>query len=308
MPLFSVIIPVYNRLALLPATLGSVFDQTFRDFEVIVVDDGSTDGSPEWIAAQPLPIRLIRQENKGPGPARNLALSHASGEYVAFLDSDDVWFAWTLAVYATLLGNVDRPKLIAASLVEFTEPAELLSITREADRIKSYPDFLTAAAQDGVFMGAGMACIHRETLLQAGGFPLHRFNAEDHDLALRLGEAPGFAVVQKPVLLGYRRHPGSVRADHQRSISGIRYLLRQERAGHYPGGPARTRDRQAILSRHVRPIALESARAGYFVPALTLYLQSLTLQIGQHRWKFVLVMPVMLLIGLIRRMARPKRT
>jgi len=306
MPLFSIIIPVYNRVALLPATVTSAFAQSFTDFEVIIVDDGSTDGSPEWVASQNLPIKLLSQPNSGPGPARNLALSQATGEYVAFLDSDDLWFPWTLATYFAALHNANRPKLIAASLVEFSDPSELAGIKEESLDMVSYPDFLTAAARDGVFMGAGMACIHRQTLLDVGGFPNHRFNAEDHDLALRLGHAPGFTVIRKPTLLGYRRHSGSVRADHPKSIAGMRYLLDQERRGHYPGGHERAAERRMILARHVRPITLDAAKAGYVAPTLRLYLQSTPMQIRQGRWRYLFGLPLMMLAGSMRRLTRSR--
>src|SRR5262245_50985738 len=88
----SVIIPLYNKATTVERTLASIDAQTIRDFEVIVVDDGSTDGSADLIAAWPEPrIRLIRQENAGPGAARNKGLAEANGRYVAFLDADDEW-------------------------------------------------------------------------------------------------------------------------------------------------------------------------------------------------------------------------
>jgi len=89
---FSVIIPLFNKRAYFGRTLSSLLKQDFRDFEVVVVDDGSTDGSPEMVEALTDPrIRLIRQSNAGPGPARNTAARHAAGEWLALLDADDLW-------------------------------------------------------------------------------------------------------------------------------------------------------------------------------------------------------------------------
>src|SRR5262245_53825606 len=96
-PQFSVIIPTHNRLCLLQRALGSVRNQTFRDYEVIVVDDGSSDGTWNYLGSLVPFIKALRQENRGPGPARNLGATHATGSYLAFLDSDDLWFPWTLA-------------------------------------------------------------------------------------------------------------------------------------------------------------------------------------------------------------------
>jgi len=90
-PIVSVVIPVRNRASLVRRALDSVFAQTLRRFEVIVVDDGSTDDTPEVVAAYPQPVRLIRCAPTGVSAARNLGIARARGEFVAFLDSDD-WF------------------------------------------------------------------------------------------------------------------------------------------------------------------------------------------------------------------------
>src|SRR4051812_6017095 len=100
--LFSVVVPTYNRLYLLSRALETVCAQTHADFEIIIVDDGSTDGTREWLASHgaPVPVRVLEQSNRGPGAARNLGIREARGDYIAFLDSDDLWFPWTLETFA----------------------------------------------------------------------------------------------------------------------------------------------------------------------------------------------------------------
>lgn len=90
-PMVSVVIPVRNRASLILRALDSVFSQTLRDFEVIVVDDGSTDGTPDAVADYGQPVRLIRRQSVGVSAARNVGIASALGDYIAFLDSDD-WF------------------------------------------------------------------------------------------------------------------------------------------------------------------------------------------------------------------------
>ncbi len=113
MAFFSVIIPTFNRLPLLKEALNSVWRQTFSDYEVIVIDDGSTDGTAEYLQSRCERMRFFRQTNKGPGAARNLGVSNARGEYLAFLDSDDLWFPWTLDVYRRVIYQGSFPALLS---------------------------------------------------------------------------------------------------------------------------------------------------------------------------------------------------
>jgi glycosyltransferase involved in cell wall biosynthesis len=109
MPAVSVILPTYNRARFLPQALASIRSQTFTDWELIVVDDGSTDDTPAVIAEQtrgwPQPVRYVRQENRGAYGARNTGLDLVRGESVAFFDSDDVWLPHHLADCAAALAD-----------------------------------------------------------------------------------------------------------------------------------------------------------------------------------------------------------
>lgn len=99
MPEISVIVPVYNTEAYLPSCVDSILAQSFSDFELLLIDDGSTDTSGalcDQFTARDARVRVVHKENGGQGPARNLALTIASGKYVIFLDSDDYWDSHTL--------------------------------------------------------------------------------------------------------------------------------------------------------------------------------------------------------------------
>ena len=91
MPRVSVVIPTYNCAKFLGRTIDSALRQTYRDFEIIVVDDGSTDGTQALVAAYEESVRYVYQTNQGASAARNAALSRASGEFIAYLDADDLW-------------------------------------------------------------------------------------------------------------------------------------------------------------------------------------------------------------------------
>lgn len=102
-PRISVIIPTYNREGYIADAIDSVLQQTCGDFEVIVVDDGSTDGTRERVAAYGEKVRYIFTSNRGVGHARNLGMAHARGEFLAFLDSDDVLYPYMLELESRLL-------------------------------------------------------------------------------------------------------------------------------------------------------------------------------------------------------------
>ena len=97
MPFFSVIIPAYNRRAMLARAVESVLSQTFRDYELIVVDDGSTDGTADEMEKYRGRVRYIRQDNRGVSAARNAGIAASVSPHLEFLDSDDEWFPGKLA-------------------------------------------------------------------------------------------------------------------------------------------------------------------------------------------------------------------
>jgi len=102
-PRVSVVIPSYNRASFLPETIESVLAQTYIDYEIIVVDDGSTDDTPSVLAGYKGRITVIRQENQGLSAARNTGIRHSCGAYLAFLDSDDLFLPSHLHVLTQVL-------------------------------------------------------------------------------------------------------------------------------------------------------------------------------------------------------------
>lgn len=289
--LFSVVIPTFNRRALLARTLESVTRQTFADFEIIVVDDGSTDGTLEYLRSLERDVRLLRQENKGAGVARNAGASEARGEYIAFLDSDDVWFPWTLTTFAAVIRDYDSPSILSACVFEFRQETELTAAREGSPKATAFRDYYSAS-QTGFYVGSGMGVFRRDDFLASGGFLTRRMNAEDHDLCLRLGAAAGFVQILAPVTLGWYRHAGGATRDVERTAAGIRHLIEQEHSGAYPGGELRARQRREIICRHVRPVAFECLRQGMRKEAWEFYRATLQWHISQGRWRFLIGFPI----------------
>ena len=116
--LVSVVIPTYNRATELPSAIESVLGQTYPSVEVIIVDDGSTDGTEALIQTRFPRVRYLRQSNRGPAAARNAGIKAASGPYIAFLDSDDRWMPQKLERQIGLLR--ERPEVgLVFSTVRF---------------------------------------------------------------------------------------------------------------------------------------------------------------------------------------------
>jgi GT2 family glycosyltransferase len=298
-PFFSIVIPTYNRAELLRQALESVFQQEFRDFEVIVVDDGSTEDVSPIVEQYRDRVTFLRQENGGPGAARNAGARHAAGAYLAFLDSDDVWFPWTLRVFARLIRGRQSPAILSGRVVPITSEAELDAVLEKEMQCEAFADYF-AASRHGHNAGAGTMVLRRDAFVRAGGFAVGQMNAEDHDLMLRMGMSPGFVKLRQPPSLGMRRHAGSVTADFRRTFAGASYLVRQEQRGAYPGGSTRARERREIISRHVRPVIVACLEKGMWPEAWELYRATSFWHIGLGRWRFLAAVPVMALLHRIR--------
>jgi cellulose synthase/poly-beta-1,6-N-acetylglucosamine synthase-like glycosyltransferase len=291
-PLFSVVIPTHNRADLLRAALDSVFRQELRNFEVIVVDDGSTDNLSSVRDDFRDRVEFVRQEQTGPGAARNRGANVAQGDYLAFLDSDDLWFPWTLAVYDELIREHHSPAVLSARFVEFSSQSELSSTQQAVVHSESFPDYF-ASSQRGYFVGGGTAVLRRNEFLKTGGFRAGLVNAEDHDLMMRMGTAPGFVQVLNPVTVAWRRHPQNATANVVRTFEGTRYLVAQERRAAYPGGTERSLERREIIAARLRPEALACLRNGLKSEAWQLYRDACRWHVSLRRWRFLVGFPLM---------------
>jgi GT2 family glycosyltransferase len=298
MPFFSVIIPAFNRLPYLMDALGSVLGQSFHDYELIIVDDGSTDGTQPAILemlksgdSEPLKFKYLRQENAGPGAARNLGARNAKGEYLAFLDSDDLWFPWTLEVCHQVIMKSQFPSIVSAKLVEFVQKVELGAILKSEVEFESFADYFQSAA-GSFYVGAGMLFIKKICFDGSGGFTEKRINLEDHDLVLKCGESSGFAAITSPATLAWRRHQGSLTKIDKKSIEGSNFIIQQEKHGNYPGGSARKNQRIQIICSHVRAVSMGALAAGHSKAGWSLFWKCLAWNVLLRRWKYVFGFPI----------------
>jgi glycosyltransferase involved in cell wall biosynthesis len=302
MPRFSVIIPTFNRMEMCRAAVDSVLRQDLGDFELIVVDDGSTDGTLEAMMRYGDRVRLLHQENKGQSVARNLAIGAAQGQYVAFLDSDDQWFPWTLATLDRAVREGNQPAIIAGRSVPFSrQPPTPDSIDQSYD-MDCFDDVLDCFARSGaVVFETGVLVIRTDILKAAGGFSPTRDNAEDVDLCLRLGTAPGFVRLQSPPLFAKLNHTSNIGLQSDLSTNGLREIHRRERAGIYPGGASRERARLALILVASRQTILEAVYWRKLGLAWSLYRRCFFWNLRLGEWKFAFKLPPLVMFGYCRK-------
>ena len=298
--MFSVIIPTFNRCELLRATLDSIFRQTFTGYEVIVIDDGSTDGTLEFLASMKDQVQVLTQQNSGPGTARNSGARVARGDYLAFLDSDDLWFPWTLQTYAEVIAKNDNPAFVTGRHCLFSSLDDTKEVEQGGIRTIAFPDYF-ASFQEWRWFGVSSFVIRKDAFLAVGGFTPGRINFEDAELAMRLGTSKGFVHVESPVMFGYRVHGGNVTLDSEKCSQGLGLLVAQELNKKFPGGRSREKERWKIISRHVRPFAIDRAQNGSLYDALKWYWRVLPEAITSGRIRFLVGLPAIVVLAVAKR-------
>jgi len=207
-PAVSVIIPTYNRANLLADSLNSVAAQTFTDYEIIVVDDGSEDGTREYIAATTQDIRYLWQANQGVAEARNHALRVSRSELVAFLDSDDLWKPTFLERTVGRLRERPHEALVFTDFLS----TDVNGRTVRGHRKKPYGGDVTARLFNSTFIHTSAAVARTSILRDAGGFDGRLTHNEDYDLWLRLSLRHQFGLIPEPLCLR-RLHQDSLSHD-----------------------------------------------------------------------------------------------
>ncbi|MCZ6746659.1 MAG: glycosyltransferase family A protein, partial [Acidobacteria bacterium] len=183
-PLVSVIIPTYNRADYLEQALSSVFRQTFTDYEVIVVDDGSTDHTPDVLKSYQERITSLRQENSGAARARNRGIRLARGNWVAFLDSDDMW--QPVALERLVAGAAQYPEAGLITMRGLLMKSDGEVTDRIVGKRSPGPSFTTRSRRDKDSGGVLTPMVQRRVLEDVGGYDESLRTAHDCDLWLRI--------------------------------------------------------------------------------------------------------------------------
>jgi glycosyltransferase involved in cell wall biosynthesis len=237
----SVIIPVYNAARCVAVAVGSVLAQSFTDYEIIVVDDGSTDDITEALRPYGNRVRLLRQENAGPAAARNTGINAANGDWIAFLDADDEWLPEKLAVQMAILEKNPQLKWCGSNLFleldgnqrPAVNPAVVAKTVGPKDYFENYfRDSIKGHSPTAIITSTITLVIHKSVFDAVGLFDISLLREEDHDMWVRIAcRWPQMGFVARPLAIAHLGHADSVMT--QRRLEEKRGVLyRQVTAKH----------------------------------------------------------------------------
>jgi len=204
-PLVSAIVATYNRAYVVGQAIESILGQTYENLEVIIVDDGSTDGTPEVLRRFGNRLRVFRQENAGPAAARNRGIAAARGDIISFLDSDDIWLPEKTERQVALLERAGNfvPCCVCNAVLKSRNRPTLTSFQNS---------LLDPSEEEGLWLNAPQVlmnrfmlfnqtvAVRRKALDKIGGFDETLRYMEDYDLALRLSLLGPFAFINEPLV------------------------------------------------------------------------------------------------------------
>lgn len=222
MPIISVIIPAYNAEKTIKETIDSVLNQTFTDFELIVINDGSEDSTLDIVSSIPDPrIKVFSYSNSGPQKSRNRGLEKASGEYIALLDSDDLWTQDKLeAQLQALQENPDV--LVAYSWTDYID--EFGDFLYPGSHVTETGDVYAKLLVKNFLENGSNPLICRDALTKIGGFDESLLGSQDWDLYLRLASQYNFTAVPRSQIL-YRLSSHSISSNIFRQEKQCLYVI-----------------------------------------------------------------------------------
>lgn len=255
-PHVTVVLPVYNAAATISETIASVLAQSFTAFELVIVNDGSTDDTLARL--MPLAevdgrIHLVSRQNGGVSSARNLGVELARGELIAFIDADDLWAADKLAAHVARHRRDERLTASYARIGFLPQHATSLDACRTLSSVGAGPLRLIEVLSENPVCTMSNLMVRRDAFVAAGGFDTGLSHAEDQEFVARLVSRRSRIEAIDAVLVGYRFSPDGLSMDFDRMMAGWQLLARR-----HLEGPALA----ALEALYLRYLARRTLRSG----------------------------------------------
>ncbi len=226
MPLITVIIPTYNRVKILSRAIKSVLKQTYQNFELIIVDDCSTDNTQKALKKfKDKRIFYIKhKKRKGASAARNTGIKKAKGKYLAFLDSDDCWLPEKLEKQLATLQKNKNAGIVYSRFWIVKNGKKKLCCWPE---IKKYNGWLHRQLLIGNFITTSSVLVKRQIFDKVGLFDKKLPAYQDWEFFLRASLYEQFAFIDKPLLTQYQNRKDRISADKNKLTKAVRYILKK---------------------------------------------------------------------------------
>ncbi len=269
-PLVSVIIPTYNRRNLIEGTIESVLSQTYNNFELIIVDDGSTDGTKsvvEKIDDRRITYRA-HKKNRGANAARNTGLKSANGEYIAFIDSDVVWLPEKIEKQVKTIQNTNNSvgAIYCDSYGQFENYLKEVPLPEISGNI--YKDLLGSK----IFIPTSQLLFKSECFDKCGNWDIELPCFNEYDLCLRIAQEYNFSYLSRPLVININHDETSISRDIEKRIAGTDIIL--EKWGNemekYHGKNAKAIFRKKALEVSYRTATIWNAKQGRHQKSLQL--------------------------------------
>ena len=291
-PLISVVIPTYNRPSLLIETLKTVFAQTFADYEIIVVDDGSTDDTVERLRPYSERIRLISQENQGIGAARNRGIDESRGKYVALLDHDDLWMPGKLQAQVEFYLEHPWCSVVAVPFEWSNRPGDIVLDPRKVRSDGGMIERVMLRAAEGTVVLLSSVLMFDRDRARGLRYATRRNCIEDIPFQVPLYGRGPVGLAGDEALAVYRFHEANYSGQAVFYSEGIRLLRELDRDGEFAEITGDVReDMQAFFAHIGRAAVVRQLRAGNRRAALSTYLAEFPSQARLSRWRFLLSAP-----------------
>lgn len=234
---FSVIMPLYNKAPYVKKAIDSVISQTFRDFEIVVIDDGSSDGSlseaKAALSETSLPYQVIHQENAGVSTARNNGVAVSEGDYLCFLDADDWWAPTFLERMDGLIHDYPGAGAYGTNYYYVKNGRQRVCVTTSETGVVNYCKSYSERLQMPLWTGA--TCIHRAIYDEMGGFRPNLILGEDFDLWIKIALKHKVVFLNEPLAFYYQdsnpawRLVGKLHDPSSHMLWNLEYLAEEER-------------------------------------------------------------------------------